>query len=302
MTRNGHSMLLIWVATSLISDLCIAAPALYAVGPIRNEPMGNLCLDTSSSTVAAGNTVVALPCNNADKQDWLFTIDGQIRNKSQVNLCLNMATNTDVTVEVCSRSVGQIWSSGAFSIIFNAFDERCIDMVDAQNNNVFGYECNGTSGQIWSLIPMPWSPIQSYLAPDRCMNILDADAAENSSVVLGVCEKHGEQMFLLNGLGQLVSSTADDRCVTPLNGQLTAQTDIVVSSCTSSAVQRWSFVDGQLRNQASSSMCISVVGGSSSESTNIELANCQATDAQRFRGSTLLPHVDNTGWCGTHCN
>ncbi|MFE8950616.1 ricin-type beta-trefoil lectin domain protein [Streptomyces sp. NPDC007856] len=81
--------------------------------------------------------------------------------------------------------------------------------------------------------------------------------------------------------GVEVFSHASHRCITVPGGEGKDGTPLVISDCTGSAAQRWTFAsDGTVR---AFGLCMDVAGASTANGTTIQLARCNGGEAQQFR-------------------
>ncbi|WP_189281196.1 RICIN domain-containing protein [Streptomyces atratus] len=79
--------------------------------------------------------------------------------------------------------------------------------------------------------------------------------------------------------GTGVFSHASHRCIDVVGGKGVPGTGLVISDCSQSASQHWTFTGGTMRSLG---MCVQLAGGSTADGTDLVLATCDGGAAQRF--------------------
>ncbi len=76
-----------------------------------------------------------------------------------------------------------------------------------------------------------------------------------------------------------VFSHASHRCIDVVGGKAVPGAGLMISDCSQSAAQHWTFTSGTMRTLG---MCVQLRGGSTDDGTDLVLASCDGDAAQRF--------------------
>ena len=136
--------------------------------------------------------------------------------------------------------------------------------------------------------------IQSAAASNKCLDLLNGNTANYTTIQLYRCTGRSPQQWIFDGR-QIRLAKDPTKCVNLKGGNMKASTDIQLRDCYDKARQDWIYdgFSGAFRSGKNPKHCMNLKDGDILDDTNVQIAACDDGSTQQWlmEGVTL---VDNT--------
>ena len=258
------------------------------------------CVVVNGASTADGTAVIAYTCSGGPEDQWNY-VNGQLQGIGTANgssMCLDVygqgtTAGTPVDLWPCNGQQNQQWQMTGGSI-FSVQSGMCLDSSGGPSvgggTQLIINPCSTSASQSWILRGVQVELPSTF--PFRCANVKGSKTASGTPVILYSCGGQPNERWSLKSDGQLYGLGSDNgktMCLT--SSGLTAGSLVSLSTCTDSAEQVWSVVNGPQLGFAAGNhlllvaagppnLCLEAGGGTSG--TQLVVNSCTGAASQKW--------------------
>ena len=223
------------------------------------------CVVVNGASTADGTAVIAYTCSGGPEDQWNF-VNGQLQGIGTANgssMCLDVfgqgtTAGTPVDLWPCNGQENQQWQIQGGSI-FSVQSGMCLDSSGGPSvgggTQLIINPCSTSASQSWIVRGMQLELPSTF--PYRCANVKGNKTANGTPVIVYSCGGQPDEQWNYKSDSQLYG--LGNKCFT--SSGLTAGSLVSLSTCTGSAEQMWSLVNGPQLGFAAGNHLVLVAGG-----------------------------------------